>query len=480
MDHCLGKENGQVINNLSGLYDGMIGCVQRNEIDTFLMFVRPDSTPYEPGIFVTYSAIDDKPRIYSQASSKISYDRAEIFNFVTNFNPDIWKYYFVVLELSILFFALFTYVLIRFKKRRLWNFILKSNVKWIWNYFLVLIGAENLSNHRFISNSVLYTTIVVAIFYSIHLVLLNTLSSDLTVSSSTREIETLTDLLYDSYFKDMKPTVLSAFNMINVLKNSELGTDLNVLDGKMDILHIDATNLVVIFPKVLEMLSNISHGSIALIENSSFFFYLLNYFVCHYEPGTVTRIAKSKEDISPSVLSLLLSKETPGDIRSIFEYDILTVSEMSLINGAYKSTGMFETMMGPPKDRISTEICKEHCDGTFMTHLESDWKPFALKPFHNLILMSTTIFIIALIILFAEHIIFTIDSCCGNSSRSKYVENRNRSLKYSIQFHNRLIFGNLFDVNMSEYVRNRRVYPMSHDAYRYYRRKKLNMLTNVN
>ena len=56
---------GEVVNETSCEYDGFIGMVQKNEVDIFTQFVRPDSTPCEPGIFMTFFEIDDSPRIYS-------------------------------------------------------------------------------------------------------------------------------------------------------------------------------------------------------------------------------------------------------------------------------------------------------------------------------------------------------------------------------------------------------------------------------
>ena len=65
-----GKEG--VINSTTGEYDGMIGCVQRDEVDCMTQFVRSDSTPFEPGFFLTFSSFYDEPRIHSMKPQRIA------------------------------------------------------------------------------------------------------------------------------------------------------------------------------------------------------------------------------------------------------------------------------------------------------------------------------------------------------------------------------------------------------------------------
>lgn len=80
---------GEVINDETCEYDGFIGAVQRNETNSFLQFVRPDSTPCEPGYFITFSELDDSPKIYSVRPASKEIGVHDILYLWTNFDADV-------------------------------------------------------------------------------------------------------------------------------------------------------------------------------------------------------------------------------------------------------------------------------------------------------------------------------------------------------------------------------------------------------
>ena len=103
---------GEVINDTTCEYDGMIGNVQRNEADTFIQFVRPDSTPCEPGVLLTFSELDDSPRIYSVRQTSNKYDVRDILYLWTNFDDDVWFYFLYGLVISSVVFAFIPIVML--------------------------------------------------------------------------------------------------------------------------------------------------------------------------------------------------------------------------------------------------------------------------------------------------------------------------------------------------------------------------------
>ena len=78
------------------------------------------------------------------------------------------------------------------------------------------------------SAMILWTSIVLFAYYAI-MVLMGTLSTDLTVPIIKRLIETLNDLLYDSEFNNIEPVISNQLNMYIVSKNSRNGTNEHVL-----------------------------------------------------------------------------------------------------------------------------------------------------------------------------------------------------------------------------------------------------------
>lgn len=446
---CGSEGNGRLIDESNGTYDGMIGCVQRGEVDFFTQFIRPDSIPLDIGFFVVFSEMFDGPRIYSKKSDSISLGSVDILYLLTNLNRSVWEYFFISLEMcTILFFILNIRFKTNIKYCNIKYFqIIQSHFYYYFKYFEMFFSVLNECKHRMKSSKVLYFFIIVSFFHGFHIVLLNTLSSDLTVTTSTREIETLHDLLYDDEFQHIKPSILRLLNMNSLLSNTRPKTDERALFQRI----ISKGNIVE-FASLSDMIStatkifnDIAKGEIALIENSQMVDFMSKFQGCLLFPETLKNITASKEDILPSSLGYLISKRTIPNTRKIFEYRTITIAELGLLTAYYQVSGNegIKQFLNEPKDPMATNICMDQIDGAYMKSTESTfWNAFPLDPFHRLIAICFLLVSLSIIVLIIEFLI-------GNNidMDKRKIENgkqRNHAMKYISELHVRLIYGSAY------------------------------------
>ena len=198
----------------------------RNEVDTFSQFVRPDSTPFEPGYFLTFAELDDSPRVFSMKQEPKVSDLRDILYLWTNFTRDTWIYLVIALILAAI---LFQYIVYALSRSHPVQDVVKGFAHSFWDYFQLFVDLAPTSVLDFGSAVVLWTSICVSMLYAIHMILMGTLSTDLTVAIVPRSIESLQELLYDPLFKEIKPVIFRQMNMYNTLSHSRKGTDERVL-----------------------------------------------------------------------------------------------------------------------------------------------------------------------------------------------------------------------------------------------------------
>lgn len=309
-----GKEgNGVVIDQSTETYDGMIGCVQRGESTTMLQFVRPDSTPFEPGIFVTSTMFADAPRIYSMRPQRLSSETVDILYLWTNFSLEIWMYLISILTLTTILFLLLNHTFIPTESPI--RYVMYQSFYWPWKYFQISVRIfDFMHDTSVLSLSVLMTSIAMAPYYGYHLILMNTLSSDLTVPVATRSIESLHDLLYKPQFQNVTPVIVRTLNMLNLLSNARNGTDEYVLykriiaDSNNTIVDFDYSNIDpgYIIGKLMKLIRDVANGLSVIIENSYYISIVIKRGGCFFDPGNSSLILGTNEVISPSSLLILL------------------------------------------------------------------------------------------------------------------------------------------------------------------------------
>ena len=217
--HGFGSDQG------NGSYDGLIGFVQRNECNTVYAFVPYDSVPNEPGIFIPCFISAFSPFIYS---SKITGTerRLNILHLYTNFTPHTWIYWIVSLTVC----ATLLVFMHRKKRYKITFREIRQFARYFWDFFMGTIDLAPTLISKRLPGNILWTGIVIAIFYGFHMIFMSTLSADLTVKDPDKWINNLHDLLYDPEFKSVQPTILSQLGMLQVLASKAIpGSDERVL-----------------------------------------------------------------------------------------------------------------------------------------------------------------------------------------------------------------------------------------------------------
>ena len=196
----------------NGSYDGLIGFVQRNECNTVFVFVPYDSAPNEPGIFVPCFIPSFSPFIYS-AKIAGKERRLNILHLYTNFTPHTWIYWIVSLTIC----ATLLVFMHRKKRYKIKFRVFRHFAKYFWDFFMGTIDLAPTVISKRLPANVLWTGIIIAIFYGFHMIFMSTLSADLTVKDPDKWINNLHDLLYDPEFKYVKPVIMSQLGMVQVL-----------------------------------------------------------------------------------------------------------------------------------------------------------------------------------------------------------------------------------------------------------------------
>lgn len=127
----------------------------------------------------------------------------------------------------------------------------------------------------FLSATILWTFIVFIMFYALHMVLMGTLSTDLTVPITKRSIETLSDLLYETEFNEMQPVIFRRMNIFSVPRKSRIGRQEHALFQKVmanEMYDVKVMNMVrqeEAMELVRSMIEDAASGTISILKNSN-------------------------------------------------------------------------------------------------------------------------------------------------------------------------------------------------------------------
>ena len=395
------------------LFDGFIGVIQRNESDIFVQFVRPDSTPFEPGHFLTFAEIDDSPRIYSIRRESKEIIVIDIMYLWTNFGVETWFYLLISLILCSFVFILISVIKENYPISSLIRSAAKLLLNSFWNYFTLFVDMAATKVLPSKSAIVLWTSVVIAIFYAIHIVLMGTLSTDLTVPVTLPSIESLSDLLYDPEFNSTQPVIFRQMNMYSVLKHSRVGTDERALFEKIasnenvSVKEIGMTNHELGFSTVMDLIEQTVRGKVAIIENSNFINPAIINGFCFLNPDMINNLKAADDVISQSILSLLVSKRTPVGVRELLQFRMMASAEAGLVKGTSQNYGKSAlSTIGRVQSSTKGMICGEKFQHTFWAELDLPWEIFELTPFRRLIRICFGLISFALIVLFMERFFF--------------------------------------------------------------------------
>ena len=264
---------GGVINQSTGAYDGLIGYVQRHDANIFLQFVRSDSTPFEPGVCITFSELNDQPRIYYMKSGWTMVQFLDMLYLLQNFDAQTWFYLAIALAISIVTLVMIAFVL-REKEVHVRDGITIS-IHCLWNYFKLFVNKSHTAIPNTKTAIILWACIALSIFYAISLVLMRTFISDKMFGfpfrvTEKRSIESVDDLLYDPAFDTTNAVIFRDMNMLSVLKYARRGTSERflleqILERKKSIIQFDKRDPL---GHMLAIPSIMYRENMAIIENS--------------------------------------------------------------------------------------------------------------------------------------------------------------------------------------------------------------------
>lgn len=323
----------------------------------------------------------------------------------TNFDGELWIYLVISLIISSVLFVMIACAVEIATIRDMVICFFQS----FWNYFMLSVDMAPTTTLPFKSAITLWTSVVLAIYYAIHMVLMGTLSTDLTVPPAIRSIETLSDLLYDPEFNKTTPVIIRSLNMYSVLRSSRPGTQERALferliqNESVSVKEVDVNDREGMGQTIGQLIDDAYEGKIAIIENSQFVLPVFIYGLCYVKPKFTSAIKASEEVIAQSMLAGLMSKETPIEAQKLIQYRLHVLSEGALKKGLSQAMGrpMLQSMANI---EITTEgqVCAEKFDHTYRDELDLPWEIFDLTPFKRMIRICLGWVVFAGVILVCE------------------------------------------------------------------------------
>lgn len=271
---------------------------------------------------------------------------------------------------------------------------------------MLAIDLAPISISNVLSVTIQWTLIVLAVYYGIHTIFMSTLSADLTVNEPDKWIENFDDLLNDSTYQNVTPTVLTQMNMVNaLLKPEKYSPERKLLDKANEsnsILTFDP-NMDSIFNPILEMFPEAVNGKRALIEDSFMIDILVNQIICHMMPDKAINFAKSKEPVYNSLCAALISYSTEPIIVKLFRYRSQNGVEFRIVEGSMiQKMGPAVNHLGI-KNSIQGFQCADVIQGLIYRDIEiPEWKPIPLFFFQRFLYILSSVIFCSFIVLMLE------------------------------------------------------------------------------
>ena len=210
----------------NGTYTGIIGKLQRNEVDFAPITGRPDGLPFEPvligPIIMEADVIIVTQRKYGQQITR------EILQFVYDFNPIVYKYLFLVILVVCILYTMTTYKSSWKEDPRL---AVKAFFKHLWESFNLIIDQENFQSETNVRR-ILVLFFASFIFFMIYGIFLNKVGADLVAKTKGNNVDNIDYFLNN--ITRMKPCVIKKLYLINVLKASPKTSKLGKLWSLME------------------------------------------------------------------------------------------------------------------------------------------------------------------------------------------------------------------------------------------------------
>lgn len=395
---------GQAFENKS--FSGAIGEISRNETNS-VSALFPYTTPYEPGIFVISPLPIFAPQIYSVPTPPENHLANDVIDLYTNFPILIWLYF-------LFSFCLCSIILLSIHNltTKQSSSVYKCIKKWcnIWyDYYRLTINNPPVLIRKIISSTLLWICLIFSTYYAFHCILKNTLSADLSVTVPGRWINTFDELLNDHHFSNYTPSIMTAFNMLNVLSMSRNNSvernlyDKIIQNGNTSLITITKIDHSNPMSYSMNIFKDISDGVRAIIEDSTIFDIMQVHICCHIIPEFASKIKKSKDVIASAPQAMLLSHNTHPQVVKLFSYRSKSGYELGICDGAAR----FSFRAPMKKIGYNANAKGYQCADNFrgkklMEILDKDWQPMCIQFFSRLFKLIIYCYIFASIILVIE------------------------------------------------------------------------------
>lgn len=322
------QENGLPDEN--GSYDGVIGMIQRHEQDFLFKTVRPDSLPFEPGKITPPFAPADVTIISHRNESR------NVTKELTDFlkvDCKIYIYSFTCLFfISSIIYSFVEVIILRRKlnMKRFRRKFFETHQK----MFALLIDQKSLFP---LTKTGRIITLTVSLFclFSIHGLLLNSISADLVVTVKPPTIQSLDDLL--NY--PMQPVIMKTLHLIDLLKGAPQGSKYQELwnritENEEGIFVFDFENQTASQENWQNVFKKVNNSEVAVLMANSYAD-IMKGIMCVFYPDKVENIAVAENFFATGVLSGLMSPKIHPYTEKVLTYCILTLLESHLLFEAF-------------------------------------------------------------------------------------------------------------------------------------------------
>lgn len=387
------KEPGHPDSN--GSYDGFIGAIQRDEIDSGYVVVRADILPYEPGKLTVPITSADVAVISTTVGTEESIER-DVMSFLDLELP-------VRLYTLIGLFFLVPLILVcdDYDRKDLLN-----PVAYIrcylnnCNMMLSLLLDQEQFSPRHIFAHILALTSSLFILFAVFGVLLNTVGANLVVKRSPHRIDTLDDLLASN----RTPMVLNTFFAYRAIQSAPHGSKLYQLKQKMN--QRTSQSIVNVFEmKQVQQLQD------KMIKNTAVL--LLMQKVAENIMGTTCfmkgldnfedtdRLHLSSESFASGVVTGILSNRIHPYAEKILSYLFITSLETGLILGLIQGwRPYFPQYFGYPGMKYNINVFK--CMDKIREIKDQQFVPFSILHMKHIFILWAAASILAYLLLLFE------------------------------------------------------------------------------
>ena len=394
--------------NEDGIYDGLIGHVQSNRVSTVIGNFPFDSLPNEPGIQVQSPMPSFTPHVYAKKIRGEYKTGIDILYLFTNFKPHHWLYWLISLTIcSVVYVMLEHFPAFEFKRRTMLQRFIRS----YYDYFMLAIDMSPATVSHLTSVTILWTAIVIAVYYGIHMIFMSTLSADLAARGTDKWIARFDDLLNDPTFRNFTPTITNMCNMVGVLSRSRDGTEARKLYNKIisngSVLNFGSLDMEGRGSMMTGLMNDLAHGNRSYIEDSTMIDLLMETMLCPYMPNQVKVLVKSEESLYNSPSVTLISHGTHPDIVKLYVYRSQNVVEFGMIPGAIPINIADAMEEFGIKKNAEAFRCIDAVNRITKPDISNEWNPLPYAFFKRLFFdVCLVIMVIGLLCLIIEIAIF--------------------------------------------------------------------------